>query len=210
MLRQIKYFYYYFIIILVQCFSGCNSDIVAPTPGLLQNPGAEAGMHYWEYTEPVIRSNNEYFQQTGYVYPRSGNFFFDMAGATVTEGSVVSMKQSMEIEDIDATRFTAGGWIQTELWPDDSKPGITDNDYGELILFFKDADANTIDSLSTGPIGNPVKGHPTTNGRQYAEFVLTGTIPVRTVTVIYELRGYLIQGFYINVFYDDLYFRVNN
>lgn len=209
MVKQGKLYIVFLIIFPIVILWGCNTDILVPVPGLLMNPGAEDGMHHWEYTEAVVRSVNEIDQQTGRVFPRSGNFFFDMTGANVDDDSVAYLRQTIDIENYNSAPFTAGGWIQTELWPDDNRDDIIDNDYGELIVIFNDSEGNILDSLSTGPIGYPVKGYPTTNGRQYAEFVLTGTIPIKTIKVIYELRGYLIQGVYINVFYDDLYFRVD-
>lgn len=185
---------------------GCTSGVVGPDSGVLKNANAQNGMEYWEYTDGVVRSIDENKQSTGTVFPRSGNFFFDMHGVPVPKGFNAYMRQHIEILQDGETSFTAGGWIQTELWPDANKTDVIDNDYGELVITFEDANGFILQTLTSGPIGNPVKGYPDTNGREYNEFTLKGDIPTGAVRVIYELKGYLIQGDFINVYYDDLYF----
>ncbi|GEM_PF-2424720 len=182
-----------------------------PEAQLLLNTGAEEGMNHWDFTPSVVRSIDERLQSTGMVYSRSGDYFFDFTGADVSAegiGYAASMSQRVDVTGYDGCPFTAGGWIQTELWPDSAKTDIEDNDYGKLIVTFYDIDDNVLESFTTGIIGNPVKGHPTTDGRQYAEFDLAGAVPAEAVYAVYELEGYLIQGAFINVFYDDLYFWV--
>ena len=168
-------------------------------------------MNYWEFTTSVVRSNNERNQSTGMVYPLSGDYFFDFTGANVSGegiGYAASMSQQVDVTGYAGCPFTAGGWIQTELWPDSTKTDVEDNDYGRLIVIFYDSDDTMLDTFDTGIIGNPVEGSPTTDGRQYAEFDLTGTVPAGAAYAVYTLEGYLIQGSFINVFYDDLYFWV--
>jgi len=176
---------------------------------LLQNPGAEEGMDYWEYTEDVVRSIGERQQSTGWVYPRTGDYFFDM---TESPASYASMWQEVDVSGYGGCPFTAGGWIQTEWLLGDEPGDVDDHDYGQLIVTFYDSDGDELESFDSGPIGNPVKGVDPydydTGAEQYDEFELTGYVPDGAVSAVYELEGYLVEGAYINVFYEDLYFWV--
>ena len=192
-------------------YFGYTIEDVCEEQQLLLNPGAEDGMNNWDFTANVVRSNDEREQSTGMVYPLSGGYFFDFTGANVAEegiGYAASMEQEVDVSGYDGCPFTAGGWIQTELWPDPEKTDIEDNDYGKLIVTFYNSNNDVLGSSDTGIIGYPVEGYPTTDGKQYAEFYLTGTVPADAAYAVYELEGYLIQGSFINVFYDDLYFWV--
>ncbi len=204
---KLKIFYILiFILVMFLAGPGCQSSVVGPDSGVLRNGNAQHGMEFWSYSDGVVRSIDENDQSTGTVLPRSGNFFFDMTGTIVPPAFVAYMSQDVDIPASDTKTFNAGGWVQTELWPDPNKTDVTDNDYGEFVLTFKDANGFILQTVSSGPIGNPVKGFPDTNGRQYKEFSLKGDIPSGAATVVYELKGYLIQGEFINVYYDDLYF----
>jgi len=157
----------------------------------LVNPGAETGdMSGWSYTIPIVGAVTTQKESTGWVLPRSGNYFFDMA---VGPAGLAKMTQELNVAGFDGTSFNANCWIQTEY-----------GDYGELVLTFKDGLNLELASFTTGPIGNPVSG---TGPDGYAQFSFEGNIPDGAVTAIYELRGTLIDGSYINVFYDDLSFE---
>lgn len=199
-------FFNIYLLVLWMGASGCQSSVVGPDSGVLRNGNAQHGMEFWSYSDGVVRSIDENDQSTGVVFPRSGNFFFDMTGTIVPDGFVAYMSQEIDIPSTETNGFRAGGWIQTELWPNPNRTAVTDNDYGEFVLTFKDANGFILQTMSSGPIGNPVKGYPDTNGRQYKEFSINGDIPSGAATVVYELKGYLVQGEFINVFYDDLYF----
>ena len=169
---------------------------------ILNNPGAETGdMSGWIFTDPVraIDLRNE---STGDVFPRSGDYFFDM---TASPAGYAEMSQELSVAGYDGVSFIANCWIQTELYPDQGNANIIDNDYGELVLTFKDVSNITVGTFTTGPIGNPVLAAGTTG---YAQFSLTGNIPSGAVTVIYTLKGFLVGGSYVNVFYDDLSFEI--
>ena len=166
---------------------------------ILNNPGAETGnMSGWVISGPV-RAIGSRVESTGTVLPRNGDYFFDM---TESAGSYAEMSQELSVAGYDGVSFIANCWIQTELWK--NKP-LEDYDYGELVLTFKDVLNMAVGTSTTGPIGNPVPGAGTTG---YEQFSLTGSIPPGAVTVIYMLRGFLLQGGYVNVFYDDLSFEI--
>ena len=166
----------------------------------LVNPGAEDGMNGWDIIGPVgaVASRGE---STGTVLPRSDMYFFDM---TTPPAAHAKMSQGVSVAGFDGTSFNANCWIQTELYPDPDNTNITDNDYGELVLTFKNEFDVELESFTTGPIGNPVFG---TGFDGYAQFSLTGNIPDGAVTAIYKLDGFLVQGGAVNVFYDDLSFE---
>ena len=166
---------------------------------ILNNPGAEKGdMSGWSYSGPIgaVETQNE---SMGIVMPRSGNYFFTMA---VGPAGYAEMSQELSVVGYDGVSFVANCWIQTELWK--NKP-LEDYDYGELVLTFKDVSNATLGTLTTGPIGNPVLASGTTG---YEQFSLPGSIPPGAVTVIYMLKGFLLQGTWVNVFYDDLSFEI--
>ena len=168
---------------------------------ILNNPSAETGdMGGWIFIGPV-RAIEFRHESTGDVLPRSGDYFFDM---TASPAGYAEMSQELSVAGYDGVSFIANCWIQTELYPDPGNANITDNDYGELVLTFKDMSGTTVGTFTTGPIGNPVPGAGTTG---YAQFDLTGNIPSGAVTVIYMLKGFLVGGSYVNVFYDDLSFE---
>jgi len=168
---------------------------------ILNNPGAETGdMSGWIFIGPV-RAFELRIESTGYVLPRSGDYFFDM---TASPAGYAEMSQELSVAGYDGVSFIANCWIQTELYPVPGNANITDNDYGELVLTFKNVSGTTVGTFTTGPIGNPVPGAGTTG---YAQFDLTGNIPSGAVTVIYTLKGFLVGGSYVNVFYDDLSFE---
>jgi hypothetical protein len=168
---------------------------------MLNNPGAETGdMSGWIFIGPV-RAIEFRHESTGDVLPRSGDYFFDM---TASPAGYAEMSQELSVAGYDGVSFIANCWIQTELYPDSGNANITDNDYGELLLTFKDGFDAVLGTFTTGTIGNPVPGAGTTG---YAQFDLTGNIPSGAVTVIYTLKGFLVGGSYVNVFYDDLSFE---
>ena len=181
-------------------FGGSNSTNIVYE---LINPGAETGdMTGWDFSGPV-RAIDVRPESCGDVYPRSGEYFFDMTEYPASDGS---MWQEVDVASYAGALYKAGGWVQTELYPDVTKTGITENDYGELIVTFKDIDGFELSSVSSGPIGNPVCGDP--NGDLYASFQIEGYIPDGAVSAVYQLKGYLVGGSYVNVFYDDLFFDI--
>jgi hypothetical protein len=175
-----------------------HAKVVCASGNILSNPDAETGdMTGWTYNS-LVRAIDERLESTGTVLPRSGEYFFDM---TAIAGSYGEMYQEVDVTGWDGASFKAGGWVQTELWPVEA----TTFDYGVMVVEFYDASSASLGSISNGPLENPVAGQGYDG---YTSFGVEGIIPEGAVSAIYELRGHLVQGTYVNVFYDDLAFEI--
>lgn len=171
---------------------------------LLTNPGAETGdLAPWiaGYRVVVSQSQNEH---TGMVYPHSGNWFFNTAGARAgSAGTVVieTLYQDVDVSSyavaIDAGMFMvkANAWLQTEDSPDH-----TNADYAQLSLYFINESGGQIDALSTGLAQSP--------NQTWVERIIDGTAPVGTRALRFELLGEKREGGWMNAFFDDANLQV--
>jgi len=171
---------------------------------LLTNPGAETGdLAPWIAGSRVVVSQSQN-QHTGMVYPHSGDWFFNMAGARAgSEGTIVidSLYQDVDLTayaaDIDAGKLLvqANAWLQTEDSPDH-----TAADYAQLSLYFLNKSGAQIDALSTGLAQSP--------NQTWVERILDGTVPVGTRALRFELLGEKREGGWMNAFFDDANLQV--
>lgn len=175
----------------------------AGSGNLLQNPGAETGMAGWDDYSTGVAAKTTQPESTGTVLPYAGSQFFSLHDS----GSPAWMSQSVDLTGLGGTpiSFSAGGYIQTEWYPEGTSQAIEDNDYGELVVEFYDSTLSLVGSSTSGPIGHPVYGR----NSSYAPFSLSGSVPSTAVSATYKLWGYLVDGTRVNVFYDDLYFEVS-
>lgn len=166
---------------------------------LLINPGAEIGtLQGWTAEVPVVASRSQK-EATGWVYPNSGGWFFNMAGASVAPSGVIATRllyQDVDLSgyasDIDAglLQVHASTFLQTEDYI-----AIENADYARLTLYFLDAREQTITSLSTGLVQSP--------NLTWIEKTLEGFGPAGTRTIRFELLGEKHESSYINAFFDD-------
>jgi len=174
------------------------------TGNLLENPSAETGdMTPWTHSD-YVGAVTEQPESCGMVLPNSGDYFFNMAMDAITWFEE-SMEQEIDLSGLGGTpiTFEAGGWVQTELWwPSGPDPGLYD--YGTLIVEFLDSGDGSLGEVTLDPVEHPVCG-----SSEYDEFYLTGAVPGGAAKAVYRLVGHRVQSTWVNVFYDDLYFRVD-
>lgn len=171
---------------------------------LLTNPGGETGaMAPWIAETPVVVSQSR-FETSGYVYPNSGDWFFDMAGAQASPSGTVAIRklyQDVDISsyaaDIDAglLQVQAAVWLQTE-----DVPTISGADYAQLTLFFQNESGGDIATLSTGLVPSP--------NLTWVNESLEGTAPMGTRGIRFELLGEKHETSWINAFFDDANLQV--
>jgi hypothetical protein len=183
------------------------------TGNLLNNPGAETGtMSSWATTGNAATLTS-IVESTGTVEEYTGTYFFTMGMGPGPS----SMSQNIDLTTLGGTplSFEAGGWVQTEYywngmppWGNVPDPGPGHYDKGKLIVEFFDSSTVSLGQFVLDPVEHPVLGS-SMGGRDYTQFMLSDDVPANAVSATYKLEGYLIQGVYINVFLDDLYFKVN-
>jgi PKD repeat protein len=127
---------------------------------------------------------------------------------TEAAASYGEMSQEVIVSDFAGYDFRLTGYIQTELYPDETETSITDNDYGQGVVSFFDIGDFEISSYDTPPIGNPVRGDAYIGADGYVPFELTGVIPEGADSMEIMLKGFLVGGSYVNVFYDDICFEI--
>jgi hypothetical protein len=162
----------------------------------LLNPGAEedgCSITHWMTSggdAGTVEGVEEVNQSNGTVLPRSGSCFFSMAGQADTSAA---MYQDVDVTSCSAKylagRWEASGWIQTE------DPG-NGSDEGELEIAFDVGPTSTSSGLT----------FPRAGGASYGSFDDDGDVPYGATTATYTLRGFLNDGSFLNVFYDDLFF----
>lgn len=171
---------------------------------LLTNPGAETGsMAPWITETPVVVSQSR-FEASGYVYPNSGDWFFDMAGAQASPSGTLAIRELYQdidltsyAADIDAgiLRVQAAVWLQTE-----DVSTISGADYAQLTLFFLNESGGQIDALSTGLVQSP--------NLTWVKESLEGIAPMGTRGIRFELLGEKHETSWINAFFDDANLQV--
>jgi len=182
--------------------------LLAPAPGfsaltwsdnLLTNPGAETGaMAPWITTVPVVVSQSQ-SEYSGIVYPHSGGWFFNMAGASASPSGTVAIRELYQ--DIDLSSYAADAdagilkvqasvWLQTE---DTSR--FSGADYGQLTVLFLNESGVQIDTLSTGLAQSP--------NLTWVKKSLEGSLPMGTRGICFELLGEKHETSFINAFFDD-------
>jgi len=184
-------------------FAGPVGAAPGSTNMLTNNPGAETGNTTgWAITGNVAAINEiaESTSRPETVKPCEGSWFFTMGLGPGPS----SMSQSFDLSTLPGVpvSFDAGGCVQTEdYW------GDVPDDKGRLTVEFFDNSMAYLGTFTIDPLEHPVLG-TSMNGRDYLQFSLTGTVPTNAKYASYTLDGYLLQGSYINVFYDGLYFEV--
>ncbi len=177
-----------------------------PAMGLnmLSNPGAETGsLANWSTDDPlVVVASQSQKETSGWVYPHSGDWFFNMCGQAV--GSAITERvlyqdtnMSGYASDIDADliTFQASTYMQTE-----NAQSMSGADYAQLTLYFLDEFASEIGSVSTGLVESP--------NLTWIQQTLDGSVPAGTRTIRYELLGRKEEGTWLNAFFDDTEFQV--
>ncbi len=107
-----------------------------------------------------------------------------VAASQVTQTSGIVSQSGLLPRDEHHLRLT--GRYQTEF-----------GDSGEAILRFLDVNPAVLDEASTGAIDDA--------DLQWKQFVVVAAVPARATSWEVELRGTLVAGQFINVFYDDLH-----
>lgn len=171
---------------------------------LLTNPGAEAGELAPWITEPPVVVSESLKENSGWVYPHSGDWFFNMGGAAAAPSGTVAIRELYQdvdlasyAADIDAgiLRIRADVWMQTE---DVSR--LTGADYTQLTVFFLNESGNPIETLTTGLVQSP--------NLTWIKESLEGTAPMGTRGIRFELLGEKHESSFINAFFDDANLQV--
>jgi len=173
---------------------------------LLTNPGAETGdLTGWSTNDAVIVIASQFQDQTtGRVEQYSGEWFFNMCGASAGSGVTSRMLyQAIDLSsygsDIDAGLglIDASTYLQTENMPTDPAPG----DYAQLSLFFFDTSSTQIGSATTGLVQTP-------NLTWFQNSLNSVAIPSGSRSVRLELLGEKHETTFINAFFDDAELKV--
>lgn len=153
--------------------------------GGLANGGAETGnLNGWvksPATAPIV-ATMQVVETAGTVTPQGGSFFFSLAGAP--QAGTVSLSQGGPL-DFGVASLRLDGWYQTEF-----------ADTGEVILRTLDQSLNVITSRSSGLISTP--------NLTWEEFALFLPATPEAASWQVELRGTLVTGTFINVFFDTM------
>ena len=153
---------------------------------LLVNGGAETGtMASWSVSDAsVIGALTVGTQQSGSVYPHSGDFLFSFE---LHSGTHEEMWQT-GTAGLGAATLTLAGVVSTEDMPAD--------DYGVAKLTFFDAASQPLDSAQTSPLTSASTG--------WEPFEVSLDVPAGATSWEVRLSGTRLYGSYINVFYDDV------
>jgi len=171
------------------------------TENLLSNPGAETGgLGHWVTDDPeIVVASQLQSESSGTVYPHSGDWFFNMAGASPAPSGVVTSR--VLYQDLDVNSYSSeadAGWLlvraSTYLQTEDV-PYLPGADYGQLTVYFLNEDGSEIDSLSTGLMQSP--------NLSWVQETLEGAAPAGTRTLRFELLGEKHERAFINAFFDD-------
>ena len=165
---------------------------------MLSNPGAETGsLANWATDDPlVVVASKSQSESSGWVYPNSGEWFFNMCGQAV--GSPITERvlyQDIDVSsyasdiDADLVLFQASTYLQTE-----DVQGMSGKDSAQLTLYFLDEYSSEIDSTSTGLVQSP--------NLTWIQQTLNGSVPAGTRTIRYELLGRKEEGTWLNAFFD--------
>ncbi len=190
------------VALLVPVGAMAAATTVTDPTNLLVNPGAEYGSTSRWVRSTAPEAAAEVDLAEGTVEPRSGSNFFAFTG---TEAEDAFLEQKISLTGREGATFSAGGWIQTEAETEKEEPEAEDNDYGTLVLSFLDKEGAVIEEITSGAIGHPGPG---AGSEGYAGFDLTDLVPAGTVEVMFRLEGYRVEGDRIDVFWDDLYFKL--
>jgi hypothetical protein len=169
---------------------------------ILLNEHAEDGnMLHWTYDANFAAVTSAGPWPGGTALPHWGNWFFSASEAPSTSSS---MSQNVDVSG--KYFYCAGGFIQTELYPDDvPATPVSNHDHGEMIITFFDG-VTYLEHHATGAIGNPVD--PMGGENYYERFEICAFIPPAADNADYQLNAHTIAPTHSNVYYDDLYFEV--
>lgn len=174
------------------------------TGNLLTNPGAEDGtMEGCTAEVPVVVSRSQK-ETSGWVYPHSSEWFFNMGGGRAAPSGTVATRTLYQ--DVDISTYAAHidaallmikshAWMQTE-----DVATISGADYVQLTLHFLNDFGSPIDTLTTGLVQSP--------NLIWIEKSLDGVAPPGTRTIRFELLGEKHESSYINGFFDDANLQV--
>ena len=121
-------------------------------------------------------------QATGTVNPFQGDWFFTFASQQTSSASM-DQDGTMEIGNGPILRLT--GAYQTEL-----------GDLAEAVITLLDAGSSPVAQQTTGPVF--------TSDLEWRTFSIDVAVPPTAVSWNVELRGTLVTGSFVNVFYDDI------
>lgn len=155
----------------------------------LINGGAESGdLSGWgkSPSNAPIEATMQVVETAGTVTPQAGDYFFSFAD--FAQSGTVSLFQGAPLKPgTTSLRFT--GWVQTEF-----------ADTGEVILSALDESGNTVSSRSVGPLN--------TENLHWEGFDVSIMVPGDATSWLVELRGTLVTGSFINVFYDSMFLSI--
>jgi len=197
MLRRSKIWFFGLSIVLITYLTSPAISL-AWSGNMLSNPGAETGNLVSWTTDDILAvvASKSQKESSGWVYPHSGDWFFNMCGQAV--GSAITERvlyqdidMSSYASDIDAdlVLFQASTYLQTE-----DVQTMSGADYAQLTLYFLDEFASEIDSTSTGLVQSP--------NLTWIQQILNGSVPAETRTIRYELLGRKEEGTWLNAFFD--------
>ena len=175
---------------------------------LLINPGAELGNLNGWIIDPCspspIMASQSLLQTTGTVYPHTGDWFINMAGASVGDSGIVRRRlltQTVDLStwavDIDAGLglVNAGTWLQTEDMPG---PDTDPCDRAQMTVYFFDGSSSQIGTQTTGMVSS---APPNLTWEQHTFNDLV--VPIGSRSVQMELLGEKRETTFINAFFDD-------
>ena len=155
----------------------------------LINGGAETGdLTGWgkSPSDAPIVATMHVVETAGTVTPQAGDFFFSFADSPQT--GTVSLYQGAPLKPGTTSLFFTG-WIQTEF-----------EDTGEVFMRALDGSGNVLASGSAGPLSS--------GNLHWEEFAVRIQVPGGATSWEVELRGTLVTGTFINVFYDSMFLSI--
>ena len=160
----------------------CQVDSRAQTG--FSNGGAETGdTSSWHVTNVAAVENQD--QSTGTVFPHEGDWFFTLAPRAASSSG---MWQTNAL-DPNVTYLLLSGVVQTE--------NLAGDDYGEAVLSVLDAAGHVMAATTNSPL--------TTSSFTWRTFELGIAVPDDASQWRIDLKGTLVFGSYVNVFYDDIH-----
>lgn len=171
-------------------------SVSASEINLIKNPSANDEMNFWNYTFDIVHSTDSIDLPSGTVLPYSDPYFFSMAKIFAVEAQ---MTQIINVARLSGQPYTAGGWVQTQY---DINSEV--QDWGRLLIRFLDIYGSIVGATASAELGN---GAISTS---YIPFQITGIVPNKAQTAEFKLEGVGRTEPFVNVYYDDLYFNIND
>lgn len=174
---------------LVCCCFCASGSTHAGVDYFLINGGAETGdLTGWGKSPanaPIVATTHV-VETAGTVTPQAGDYFFSFA-ASPQSGTITLFQGAPLKPGTTSLRFT--GWVQTEF-----------ADTGEVILSALDESGEVVAANSTGPLNS--------GNLHWEEFQAFIMVPGAATSWLVELRGTLVTGTFVNVFYDSMFLSI--